>query len=373
MANEHARQARRRRRDLVPQLHVYGQIDRVLWPLVTATAAPGFSSSVVSTDSRGHRITRLGERTAASDAAPDAAGFLLGGSFAFGVGASDDSNTVAAALWRRTGVPYVNLGIRAATSAQELVSALPFVERTTTFVVCSGLNNFATAPGAPGLDPLFGPMHHQMQLGVLATTPIERLARLVSEPLRQVGDRRLREELKRRRRRGSRLAPVHRLEKRVRGRFSKPETKTGRKAGKAPAAPEPAQDVAATIAAAAARQVRDLRHLRRLVPDEAVVVFALQPVVLHTGKQLSPEEQELFDILDLLQPGRWPKLKQLLEAHWPAYASAIEEGCRGLGVPFVDLSRGDYEGWCFVDRVHMTDHGHDNAAAILVEVIDGAR
>lgn len=371
MSNERARQARHRRRELAPQLREYGSVERVFWPIVTTTASPGYRSGVVSTDSRGHRITRLGDATATSDAAPDGAAFLLGGSFAFGVGASDDSGTVAAALWRRTGVPYVNLGIRAATSTQELVSALPFVERTTAFVVCSGLNNFATARGAPGLDPLFGPMHHQMQLGALATVPIDKLARLVDDPLAQFGERKLRDEVKRRRRkrRRRRFRPVYRLEKRVRGRFSR-DAAAPAKLARAPKEPE---DTDAIVADAAARQIRDLRLLRRLVPAEARVVFALQPIVLHTEKELSPEERELFDVLDLLQPGRWPQLKRLLDTHWPVYADAIEEGCRGLGVPFVDLSRGDYHGWCFVDRVHMTDHGHDSAAAMLVEVIDGTR
>ena len=371
MSNERAREARRRRRELAPQLRAYGAIDRVFWPIVTATAKPGFSNDVVSTDSRGHRVTRLGDATATSDSAPADAAFLLGGSYAFGVGASDDAGTLAAALWRRTGVPYVNLGIRAATSAQELVSALPFVERTTTFVVCSGLNNFATARGSPGLDPLFGPMHHQLQLGRLATVPLDRLARLVDDPLGQFGARRLREELGQRRhkRRRRRFRPLYRFEKRVRGRFSKSEAQPA----KASPAPKPPEDTDAIVADAAARQIRDLRLLRRLVPAEARVVFALQPIVLHTEKELSSEEQELFDVLDLLQPGRWPQLKRLLDSHWPAYAAAIEDGCRSLGVPFVDLSRGAYEGWCFVDRVHMTDHGHDSAAATLVEVIDGAR
>jgi len=377
VSDEQARAARQRRRELVPQLRAYGAIDRVFWPIVTATAAPGFSSGVVSTDSRGHRLTRLGEAVTKSDDAPDGAAFLLGGSYAFGVGASDDAGTLAAALWRRTGVPYVNLGIRAATSAQELVSALPFVERTTTFVVCSGLNNFATAPGAPGLDPLFGPMHHQRQLGALASVSIDELSRLVADPLGQFGEQKLGEELKRRRRKRMRrrFRPVFRLEKRVRGRFSgSPEAEDEDTEVEPSAAREAAGDPAAMVVDAAARQIRDLRLLRRLVPAEAKVVFALQPVVLHTDKELSSEEQELFDILDLLQPGRWPQLKSLLDTHWPAYTAAIEEGCRGLGVPFADLSRGDYHGWCFVDRVHMTDHGHDSAAAMLVEVIaDGTR
>ena len=360
-------EARRRRAALVPQLRYYGRIDRVFWPILTATAKPDFTSPVVTTDHRGHRITRVGDHTSRSDNPPERAAFLLGGSYAFGVGASDDSGTLAAALWRRTGVPCVNLGIRAGTSAQELVSALPYVEHDTTFVVCSGLNNFATARGYPGLDPLFGPMHHQAQLGVLTSVSIAKLARLVSDPLVTHADVELRRELRRRRRRRLRpyLRPARRLSKRIRGRFAAGAGST------VPEAPDahPRADTQELIAGAAARQLRDLRLLRRLVVDRATVIFALQPLAPHTTKALSPEEEELFAILDLLQPGRWPQLRRLLETRWGSYAAMLAEGCREMGVPFVDLSRGEYTGWCFVDRVHMNDHGHDCAAAMLEEVL----
>jgi hypothetical protein len=357
-------EAKARRAELVPQLRAYGKLERVLWPIVTATAEAGFSTPTLTTDSRGHRVTRLGDREARSDSVPEGAGFVLGGSYAFGVGSSDDAGTLPAALWRRTGVPFVNLGLRAANSAQELVSALPFADRETTFVVCSGLNNFSTARGAPGLDPLFGPMHHEAHMARLASVPITRLARLVDDPLGSLGDKALRRELARRRRLRlhKRVRPYRRLEKRIRGPFSsaapEPEPR--------PRPPEPTPE---TFAEAAGRQLRDLRLLRRLVPTPAKIVFALQPLAPYTEKKLSPEEQELFAALDVLQPGRWPKLKRFLETYWAGYAAALEDGCAAAGIPFVDLSGADYEGWCFVDRVHMTDRGHDTAAAMLEKVV----
>jgi hypothetical protein len=356
--------AKARRAELVPQLRAYGRLERVLWPIVTATAEAGFSTPVLTTDSRGHRVTRLGDREARSDDAPEGAGFALGGSYAFGVGASDDAGTLPAALWQRTGMPFVNLGLRAANSAQELVSALPFVDRETTFVVCSGLNNFSAARGAPGLDPLFGPMHHEAHMARLASVPITRLASLVGDPLSTVGDKALRRELTRRRRWRlyKRVRPYRRLEKRIRGRFAEAAPEPA----PPPRPPDPTRE---TFADAAERQLRDLRLLRRLVPTQAKIVFALQPLALYTEKALSPEEQELFAALDVLQPGRWPPLKRLLDTHWGDYAAALEDGCADAGIPFVDLSRADYHGWCFVDRVHMTDHGHDSAAAMLEKVV----
>ena len=47
----------------------------------------------------------------------------------------------------------------------------------------------------------------------------------------------------------------------------------------------------------------------------------------------------------------------------------LERGCAELGVPFVDLSQATYTGWCFVDRIHMTDRGYEAAAAAIEELL----
>ena len=46
-------EAKARRAELVPQLRAYGQLERVLWPIVTASAEPGFAS-----DGAEHRLAR---------------------------------------------------------------------------------------------------------------------------------------------------------------------------------------------------------------------------------------------------------------------------------------------------------------------------
>jgi hypothetical protein len=366
------REARKGRLRIAPQLAAYDQLENVFWPFLLSVSRPGASDTVVSTDSRGHRVTRVGAESVRSDAAPDGAGFLLGGSFSFGVGASDDEHTVAAELWRRTGVPYVNLGIRAATSMEELVGVLPFVERGSSFVVCSGLNNLACAglarladERARPVDRLFGPTYDEARVRTLTGFSLRRLARLAGDAVGTLDDRALRAELRRRRgvRMHERLKPLRRFRKRVRGKLAP--------GAPAPAdAPPPGGDaLGEVVAEAAARQLRDLRLLRRLARDDAPVVFALQPIAWSTRKKLSPEEKEIFGLLDAIQPLRWSRLKELLERRWGDYAAALERGCAAAGVPFVDLARGDYSGWCFVDRIHMTDRGYEGAAAVLEEVL----
>ena len=372
-----AREARRRRLEIVPHLAGYNQLPSVFWPFLLSVSKPDFAGEVVTTDTRGHRVTRVGAESTRSDHAPEGASFLLGGSFSFGVGASDDAHTLAAALWRRTGTPYVNLGIRAATSLEELISVVPFAERRATFVVCSGLNNLASAGlehlaegRASAVDPLFGPTYDEGRLRILASHSISELARLAGDPLGRLGDRELRQELRSRRqsRIHRRLRRVRRLRKRVRGFLSRGAPEPVR----APADSDALLD--GVVAEAASRQLTCLRLLRRLLPEEARLVFALQPIAWGTGKELSSEERELFDLLDLVQPVRWHRLRSLLETRWPSYSALLDEGCGAVSVPFVDLARGDYSGWCFIDRVHMTDRGYEAAAAALEEVLrDGDR
>jgi hypothetical protein len=192
------------------------------------------------------------------------------------------------------------------------------------------------------------------------------LSRLAVEPLTLFEDDELRRELRRRRGRRlrTRFPTASQLEKRVRGRFSShiaPPTD-------APP-PEEELDENAIMTDAAARQVRDLSLLRGLVPHKARVLFALQPLAPYTGKRLSPEEEELFALLDMLQPNRWPELSHLLETQWGAYTGLLKQGCAEVGVPFIDLGQGEYEGWCFIDRIHSTDRGYDTAAELLEEAL----
>lgn len=354
------RAARQRRRELAPQLTDYEALEDVLWPFVTVNAQPNISTPVVSTDSRGHRITRLGTQEARSDDAPENAAFVLGGSVAFGHGATSDESTLAGALWRRTGIPYVNLGIRAGSSTQELVSAIPFAERATTFVVFSGLNNLTRARGSEGLDALYGYVFGDSVLRELASIPFTELGRRVSKPLRATDDETLFAEADRRR---------QKLEAKATGaewtrRTKRPRTKEQ--------GPKIRRDAGEVVAIAAGQQLRDLRILRRMLPDAATLVFALQPYAPLIARTLSREEEEIFAALDLIQGEKWDDVRDHIAACWPGFAAAVERGCAELGVPYLDTAAGDLGGWCFVDRAHMTDQGYDAAAAMLEEVVPHA-
>ena len=320
---------------LAPILGTYYQeIEFILTPFLTIAPRPNLSTSVATLDSRGYRLSRVGDETVASDAAPDDATFLLGASYAFGVGAEDDSGTLASALWRRSGRPCVNLGLPRGSSTHDLISALPFSDRATSFYVASGGNNvFAALNRAPTADPLMGPTHLDHFLRKLREPTIEEL--------------------------------IHVVWAAARGRAArwKQSPRTPRRR----AADEP-DDSGSVLAEAFAVQLRDLRALRRMVPDDAEVVFAMNPFALKSGKQLTEEEQAILDALEVIHGGTGRSAAwALAKSHWEGLVAATAEACAEIDVRFVDLTDAPYTGWCFLDEVHMTSRGYDIAAEFLLD------
>jgi hypothetical protein len=319
-------------RGFCPERTGYIYMERVLWPYMTLGVQPNLTTPFASVDSRGFRNSRRGDEIAASDDVPENAGFIFGGSVVFGFGATGDSTTISSALWKHSGRPYINLGVPAGSSTQELIAALPFAERKTRFIVLSGANEVSSAIGAP-IDPLFGPNYFDVFLKKLQTVTIEELVHLVWAA---------------RKGRGPRLR-----------RRSYP---------KGPNPPQGPSDSKTILANAAALQLRNLRALRRLVPDEAEVVFAFQPSPRQVAKERTEEEVAIYEALDIIQDrGGWHYIKQLLEKGWRRYGAALAEGCAELGVPFIDLNDAPYTGWCFIDRIHMNDRGNDLTAQFLLE------
>jgi hypothetical protein len=109
-----------------------------------------------------------------------------------------------------------------------------------------------------------------------------------------------------------------------------------------------------------------------MVPDRATIVFALQPYAPLIERPLSPEEEEIFTGLDLLGGTKWIAVRDHMAACWGPYADALRRGCAELDVPFLDTAEADLDGWCFVDRAHLTDRGYDAAAALVEEVVPHA-
>jgi len=105
-----------------------------------------YKSQVVNTDSNGFRFTTFNGKEFSSDSLTNAdeVSIVIGGSTAFGVGATSDSKTISSILGQKTNVLHLNLGGRALNSTQELllfkwlVSKKPKIKNVT---IMSGAND----------------------------------------------------------------------------------------------------------------------------------------------------------------------------------------------------------------------------------------
>ena len=121
-------------------------------------------------------------------------------------------------------------------------------------------------------------------------------------------------------------------------------------------------DLDAVCDKAVERTKRDLTLLADACAGKSKLIFALQPFASVMSKQLSPQEQQLFAITDKMQYKHWQMLKDELVRLWPSYSKQLAEICAELAVPFMDLNQAAYDGWVFVDRVHMNDAGYTQSA-----------
>src|SRR5262249_55194834 len=152
--------------------------------------------------------------------------------------------------------------------------------------------NLSRARGAEGLDSLYGYVFGDAILRELATVPFRELPRLLRSPMSGLDDEAVFAEAERRRRE----AAGEEVERR-----EKPAKAT---------TPKLRRDVDEIVALASAHQLSDLRLLRRMVPEEATVVFVLQPYAPLIERTLSPEEEEIFAGLDLLGGAKWISVRE---------------------------------------------------------------
>ena len=52
---------------------------------------------------------------------------------------------------------------------------------------------------------------------------------------------------------------------------------------------------------------------------------------------------------------------------WPGYVARLQEVCAREGIQCCDANTLQLAGWCFIDRVHLTDDGYGQVAQGLVK------
>jgi hypothetical protein len=335
------------RYELAPQMRDYDAI-RVNWvSYLMFMQTRGFRSVSVNIDERGLRYS---PRTAADGPVR----LLVGGSAAFGVGASSDNKTISSFLEQKSGVRWLNFGGRAYNSTQELIlyQFLGYdIEGVDRIVLFSGVNDaylpHLTRAERPEVQVMFfGSDYLRAMTALKNLTWPRQVARLVFENWVDAD-----------------FSKISLVELLRRALLSREHGSTDHA--------NHAIDPAVAEASAIAHLRRNLSLWKALADSRSIKLkFVLQPASSWVGKGKAPEEEAIFAELDTVS-GVLGELK-ILDGLHAGFAKGAQSSCAELGIDFLDInplfkrSSKDFE-WLFVDRVHLTDAGNELAANILLE------
>ncbi|MGA7438022.1 MAG: hypothetical protein WBW32_07840 [Luteibacter sp.] len=344
---------------LTPQLREYDEFMYlgVRWlPYTMFFHLTDYRSAVINTDAFGFRRNSVesGGHSIAAFPHDLVVNLVVGGSTALGTGTTSDASTVSSWLCERTGELWLNFAGRGYNSTQELVLFLMHQHRFKRIghvILLSGANTL-TLEGLPDeLATEHGRYYYSYEFGHYMEQYNDDLRRRKNSYASAVSGRD-----------GSMLA---RLKKRFGG--SGPDI-------------NPADTVITDegidrdqrVDRAIFSVLNALGQWQALLaPSGAKLSYALQPVSRWTKDSFHDEEEEMFHAIDCCANNFWRMFGSLLGPEvYARYKRGIEEGCRTLGVPFLDVNAAlgaspVAQENIFVDHLHFNDAGYIETARLL--------
>jgi acyl carrier protein len=320
-----------------PHLTAYSSADYVLAPYINCSLRPNTDTGIIRTDAYGYRVSHDPQGIVDSQSwfeRPRRA-LALGNSFTLGWGCTGDKMTLPSQLNSKTPYSFLNLGIAAASSLQEAVASIPFLEKAELVLIASGLGNLVhNYEFGPEYD-LYGAFYPQPLFLGTRETRVEHL----SAQLRQGADGSANGTL-------ARNIAAH--DKRQRQWTS--------------------EEIKQRFDLAAQHHFRDLRLLVQAVQPGTPILYAMQPTSSLAKPELAADEQALLAAFR-----HYPMWKDVFEPYvmdqLSDYIEVIAGNCDVLDVPFIDLNEIHYQGICFVDYGHTTDAANEQIASYLADRI----
>jgi len=312
---------------MTPQMRQYDGIGQVWVPYLMHFHTPNYTSETLNTDSRGFRIVHKdNKRIADFDNPCDLpVSIVVGGSSAFGIGATGDGMTVPSYLNALTDEMWLNFGGRAFSSTQELLLFMfnrHYINRVKRVVILSGINNLTIHY----LSNKYRREHGSFFF-------FEKFDQAMNSPNRSS------------------------LKGKIMATLRKPESRDS--------TPLKREDLLYVLH----RDIGNWRLLSKNVGFE--LNYILQPTFAWLRKQASEEEERLFQELDSYPQNQWKVLKDKLnQEQYEWFLTNLREICNNHNVPFFDMNKGlsskqiDKK-WLFVDRIHSTDEGYKLMAEII--------
>lgn len=313
-----------------PQLREYHKLKVYPEPYLAFISEKSFRSTVVNTDSNGFRYCydKHGLLTTENYTSREEYGLFLGGSSAFGVGASNDSKTIPALLNKKMNLSLINLGIRSGNSTQELIASLPFIQSAQQVFCYTGNNTLLAWFQTIGSYELFSPLFREEVLSDISSISLSSYHKFFNKRKNELDDM---------------------LSNKCWG--------TNRAI----------QDSEESIVRKAARtQIRDILLLKRLTPISSNFTVIIQPLALCAKHNFSEEEDYLFNLLFKNKKGSYKLNKIKMGQYWGDYIKMVVQFCERESIKVIDTNKFEYPGWCFLDPVHMTDLGYRTIVNLLM-------
>lgn len=325
-----------------------------------------FCSEIVNTDSYGFRLAGIGGKQRFDKLNKSIAiNILIGGSVAFGVGATGDSATIPAVLSRQTEQPWMNFGGRAHTSTQEWVSFSyhrDMFEKMGNIVIFSGFNDLYLYFASKYFNEKMGSfffaskyfesMMNDNNLKSSYTRPI--INKLLSIKYGNYDFNRL-----------SSKDSIKLLCNKI----------TVSQAG--------LEDVQEdTIQEHREQPYEVVDVLRRNISNwkifanhyNARLTYILQPFANWLSiRKPTIKEKTVFDILDNEQKSNWKTLSEKINGLHEWFSGQLKLVCEKENIDFHDsntvIDHEKHTDDVFVDRVHLTDYGNQIISDYIVDII----
>ena len=138
------------RYELIPQMKTYDTLGFEWLPYLMFSQTPNFRSDVINTDENGYRYSNNKDISyknifdvGKNDIQTKGVNLILGNSFGFGVGATEDSATISGNLNDKN--VFLNIACRAHVGFQEIISVVSNIhkfKKINKIVVISGIADF---------------------------------------------------------------------------------------------------------------------------------------------------------------------------------------------------------------------------------------
>lgn len=362
-------QLKKQRYALVPQMRQYDSIGIRWLPFLMFFNTPGYRSAICNTDRQGFRRTEDAngesiELEPARDTKQDRpAHLMVGGSAVFGVGCTGDSKTLPSCLNREApgAGTWLNFGGRSLGSTQELLLFQMYgYPMTNLKSVCifSGINDitlfFMVREYPNRLGTFFSWSEFNRTMNDVTLSPNRKILKWFLNPW--FGDRIDYSSIS--------IGDLLHINRHIREREN-------RSAANAEGFHK-IQDHHKEKGLIIKLVQNNLTLFRDLCSSRsAALTYVLQPFASWIQRKPSPEEAELFSILDQFPGNNWRVIREEFTRDlYQWYATELEQVCNHLGIRFLDMNKkledaGTDGQWLFVDRTHLTDAGNRQVGELL--------